>query len=216
MLEELEIDYDVVLYDRTPFGRAPPELKEVHDQGKSPVLVTAEGRVVAESAAIITYLLRTYDKDARFGGGPRTDNPKIDWLRDEELSSFAGITLGVPVILDFVVGILGRKTPWLFKPFVSPFTALINSYGIGPQVRTGLQHCEDVFGEEAYFMGQNPGRADFIMSFPMDQVDMVKMVDLEKDYPKLAAWRKRYTSRPAWKRALEKGNGYDWKNGESE
>jgi len=36
-----------------------------------------------------------------------------------------------------------------------------------------------------------------------------RWIDFEKDYPRLAAWRQRIKERPAWKRGLEKGNGYD-------
>jgi glutathione S-transferase len=38
---------------------------------------------------------------------------------------------------------------------------------------------------------------------------MRKWMDLEKDHPRIAAWRRRVWERPAWKRGLEKGNGYD-------
>jgi glutathione S-transferase len=34
-------------------------------------------------------------------------------------------------------------------------------------------------------------------------------VDLEGEWPRLAAWRKRILERDAWKRGMEKGNGYD-------
>lgn len=170
--------------------------------------MTADGRVVGESVAIVTYLLRTYDAAGKFGGGP-----DVDWLRDEELTSFGATSLGTPVILNFLLGVVGKKTPFLARPIVGPLTRLIGKNALEPQVRASVQHCEDVFGEGDYFMGRNPGRADFIMSYPMDQVDHCNMVDLKKDFPKVAAWRKRYTSRPAWIRALEKGNGYDWANG---
>jgi len=209
LLEELEIDYDVVLYERQK-GRAPPELKKIHSQGKSPVLVTAEGRTIAESSAIATYLLRTYDKSGRFGGGP---NETADWVRDEELCSFGATSLGCLTIMNYIFWIIGHKTPWILKPFVSPFTIGINNYALGPVICSAVEHLENELGDGPYFMGTNPGRADFVISYPMDQVAAANMADLEKDFPKLAAWRKRCTSRPAWIRALEKGNGYDWVNG---
>ena len=115
--------------------------------------------------------------------------------------------------MNYIFWLVGHKTPWILKPLVSPFTIGINSYGLGPIVRTAVKHLEKEFGDGPYFMGANPGRADFVMSFPMDQIAACNMVDLEKDFPKLAVWRKSYTSRPAWIRALEKGNGYDWANG---
>jgi len=61
LLEELGQPYKVVPYRRDPATRwAPPELKRVHPLGKSPVIVD-DGRVVAETGAIIEYLVRKYD-----------------------------------------------------------------------------------------------------------------------------------------------------------
>ena len=61
LLEELGQPYKVVPYQRDATTRlAPPELKRVHPLGKSPVIVD-DGRVVAETGAIIEYLVRKYD-----------------------------------------------------------------------------------------------------------------------------------------------------------
>lgn len=34
----------------------------------------------------------------------------------------------------------------------------------------------------------------------------------ENDFPNVKAYRQRCMARPAWKEALNKGNGYDWKS----
>ncbi len=63
LLEELALPYELRLYQRSPKTRlAPPELKAVHPLGKSPVIAD-EGRVIAESGAIIDYVVRHH------GGG---------------------------------------------------------------------------------------------------------------------------------------------------
>ena len=60
LLEELELPYEIRRYTRDPLTQlAPPELLQVHPLGKSPVL-TDEGITVAESGAIIEYLLDRY------------------------------------------------------------------------------------------------------------------------------------------------------------
>src|SRR5258705_11283660 len=60
LLEELGIPYEVKRCARNPETMlAPPELRAVHPLGKSPV-VTDEGRTVAESGAIIEYLVERY------------------------------------------------------------------------------------------------------------------------------------------------------------
>ena len=49
LLEELGVTYEIKWYWRDSQTRlAPPELKDIHPLGKSPV-ITDEGRVVAES-----------------------------------------------------------------------------------------------------------------------------------------------------------------------
>src|SRR3954470_13950148 len=90
LLEELEIPYNLSLHYRQKSGPrkgcAPPELAEIHPMGKAPQLVTADGRVIAESAAIAAYLIATYDTAKKFQG----DGGRNDWVRDESLTSFAG------------------------------------------------------------------------------------------------------------------------------
>ena len=66
LLEELGIEYEIKLYKRDPkTNLAPDELKAIHPLGKSP-LITDGGKVIAESAVIVNYLIRNYDKDGRF------------------------------------------------------------------------------------------------------------------------------------------------------
>src|ERR1700761_8448984 len=57
LLEELGLEYEIVRYQRNPKTMlAPPELRAIHPLGKSPV-ITDDGRVIAESGAILEYLL---------------------------------------------------------------------------------------------------------------------------------------------------------------
>ena len=72
LLEELGLEYDLVEYTRDPETmRAPPELKNVHPLGKSPV-IDDDGLVLSESGAIATYLLEKHDSQNRFSP-PRSD-----------------------------------------------------------------------------------------------------------------------------------------------
>lgn len=68
LLEELGVEYRIIAYQRDPKTlRAPASLHEIHPLGKSPVISdTSRGdRVVAESGAILEYLLDHYDPDGR-------------------------------------------------------------------------------------------------------------------------------------------------------
>ena len=60
LCEELGLDYELVRYARDPVTvLAPPELKALHPMGSAP-LITDGGPVLAESGAIVEYILAKY------------------------------------------------------------------------------------------------------------------------------------------------------------
>src|SRR5215467_11403309 len=62
LLEELELPYEIVKYERDKKTMlAPPELKKIHPLGKSPV-ITDGAATLAESGAILEYLVDTHGK----------------------------------------------------------------------------------------------------------------------------------------------------------
>lgn len=69
LCEELEIPYELVKYTRDTKTRlSPPELKAMHPLGAAP-LVEIDGMLLAESAAIVDYLLAKYGR-GRLQHGP--------------------------------------------------------------------------------------------------------------------------------------------------
>jgi glutathione S-transferase len=73
LLEELGLPYEVKRYERDKTTMlAPPELKKVHPLGKSPV-ITDNGRTIAETGAIIEYILERYG-DGRLAPPAGTDD----------------------------------------------------------------------------------------------------------------------------------------------
>src|SRR5687767_15225409 len=99
LLEELGVEYEIQRYQRDPETMlAPPELRAVHPLGKSPV-ITDEGRTIAESGAIIEYVVD------RYSGGrlvPRSGTPErlryTYWLHYAEGSAM------LPLLLKLVFG----------------------------------------------------------------------------------------------------------------
>lgn len=206
LLEELGIEYNLVLHYRNPIGdpkgafRSPPSLLETGPYGKAPTLITgrADGnRYVPESSAIATYLIRTFDMADKFG------LKNGDWIRDEVLVSLSTTTLnratGFMLFLDFGM-IKNGDGPAGGRMF-------------GPELRQALGHLERELKdgpEGGFFMGKEPGRADIILEYPISSCKHRPWwVDLEKEFPLLDAWLQRCYDRPAFKRSLEKGNGYD-------
>ena len=68
LLEELGVPYELVTHRRDPTTLlAPDSLRAVHPLGKAPVIrdLSREGRVIAESGAIIDYLIEHHDAERR-------------------------------------------------------------------------------------------------------------------------------------------------------
>lgn len=76
-LEELQQNYEIKYYKRSPKFAAPPELKQVHPLGKAPILQDNQ-RVIAESAVILEYLQSQYDLDHQFK--PQNDEDAFQYL----------------------------------------------------------------------------------------------------------------------------------------
>src|SRR6185295_17915749 len=64
LLEELGTPYEMKRYQRNAETRlAPPELAKIHPLGKSPVITDGD-TTIAESGAIVDYIIRRYGKGA--------------------------------------------------------------------------------------------------------------------------------------------------------
>jgi len=171
--------------------------------------------VLVESTTITTYLLKTYDTDGKFGGGNRLYNSHVDdkteqddWLRDDELTSYASSSLGFLVQFVFVLQLIPKMSPWFMRPVLALLFKGIE-LGLRPRLKASMQFAEGALEGKQFFLGNALSRADFIMSFPMDMCFHRRLLD-ESKFPKVQAWRARVQERQAWKNGLTKGNGYDW------
>lgn len=184
LLEELGLDYEIVYYRRDPETRlAPPELEAVHPLGKSPVLED-DGRVVAESGAIVDYLVR------RKGGGrlaPDPDSPAYDdyvlWLHYAEGSAM------LPLMLALYVGRLGEAG--------EPLHPRIDS-----EMANHLGYIEQALQGREYILGDAFTAADVQISIVLEAAEAFGRLE---DHPELRAYLDRMQERSAYKRALERG-----------
>lgn len=213
LLEELEIDYNLNLFERHTSGpkksRAPDTLKETHPLGKSPQLITPEGRVIVERAAIAYYLVDKYDKTGRFKLNPTDTNNDV--IREEELISFGNASLYPAVMTQLVFDMLRKQSPFFVRPLTGGIASLVNKAFLNQEITSMLKYLDDQLEGRDYLLGtKEPTRVDFLTHWPIDlgQQSSGSAVELDK-YPRLKDWWTRCNARPAWKRAIEKGNGYD-------
>ncbi|KAL7622888.1 hypothetical protein AAE478_006567 [Parahypoxylon ruwenzoriense] len=223
LLEELGIEYNLVVHKRGKDMRAPPALKDVHPLGKSPVLVTPRGRVITERAAIALWLINNYDEGARFRIPPSADGGD-DAVREEQLISLGGATLNPLIMIKLITTLLVRRAPLPARPLVAAVRWALDRAFLDAELAHVVEYLDSELlllpgaggesgdgqgGSREYFMGtKEPTRADFTLLWYVDWGVQGGWVDLEK-FPRLKEWYERCTARPAWKTALEKGGGYD-------
>jgi glutathione S-transferase len=62
LMEELDLEYKLELFQRNDNGSAPDALREIHALGKAPVIRDGD-TVLAESGAIVDYIVHRYGSD---------------------------------------------------------------------------------------------------------------------------------------------------------
>ena len=207
MLEELGLDYELRRYPRDPKTLlAPPELRQIHPLGKAPVLQDGD-QVLAESGAILDYLVDRYDTQRVLSPSPvpADSAERIAyryWLHYAEGSAMP------PLLLKLVFGMLPRRAPGLMKPLVKSIAAKAQSTFIDPQIRTHVDFWEAELGRSEWFAGDQFTAADIMMSFPVE-AGADRAFDATTK-PRLKAFLDRIHARPAYRQALERGGAYSY------
>ena len=206
LLEELGLPYEIRKYQRDAQTMlAPPELLEVHPLGKSPV-ITDDGMTVAESGAIIEYLIE------RYGNGrlaPAIGTPER--LRWRYWLHFAEGTAMSPLLLKLIFDRIPQAPmPFFAKPIARSLCAKVLARMVEPNLRRQLDFMEAELGRNEWFAGNDFSAADIQMSFPVEA--SAQRAGLDASRPKLMAFLKRIHARPAYRQALERGGPYSFAN----
>jgi glutathione S-transferase len=203
LLEELGLDYEVVRYERDATSRlAPPELLAIHPLGKSPV-IQDDGVTVAETGAVVEYLLDTYGEGRlRPAAGSEDARRFTYWLHYAEGSAMP------PLLLKLVFSMLPRRAPGLVRPLVKSIAAKALTGFVDPQLRTHVGFWENELGRSEWFAGDQFTAADIMMSFPVEAGADRAFDPATK--PRLRAFLDKIHARPAYRRALERGGAYSY------
>lgn len=205
LLEELGLPYTVKVYARDRKTRlAPPELKAVHPLGKSPVITDGD-ETVAESGAIIEYLVERYGAQAPAdlaGLQPRPGTPEHRqcrfWMHYAE-----GSLMNWLVMKLVFMTIPTQPMPFFVKPIARALCANVQARLIDPNLVTALTFMNEHLKAHPWFAGRQLSMADFQMSFAVEAA-LARGADPTR-YPQLVAYRDRMTARPAYQRAVAKG-----------
>ena len=186
LCEELGIPYELKRYDRDPVTRlAPPEYKALHPVGTAPIITDGDV-VLPESGAIIEYIIGKYGH-GRLSVGPDQANfaDYLFWFH------FANASM-MPRQMRMMGAQSGaEETP--MQHFMRE--RAVQSWDL----------VEQRLGEAPYFAGDKLTAADIIMVFVLTTMRAFAQRDLAA-YPNIRAYLQRIGERPAYRRAMAKGD----------
>ena len=206
LLEELGVAYEIQKYQRDAKTMlAPPELLKVHPLGKSPV-ITDDGTTVAESGAIIEYLLERHGKGRLEPARGTPERLRFTyWLHFAEGSAMS------PLLMKLVFDrIETSPMPFFAKPIARGISRKVKTAMIEPNLKRHLDHMERELTKSEWFAGDEFSAADIQMSFPVEASAL--RAGLDSSRPKLMTFLKKIHARPAFRRALERGGPYSFAN----
>lgn len=195
LLEELAVPYELELHERNPeTALAPESLKAIHPYGTAPVVVDEEPNpnnarvILAESGAIVEYILETYGKGKlakKVGDADYADY--LAWLH------YSNGTLQ-PTF---------SRMNMLQRASIGPDNMVYQF--VEKKIFVGLAQLEERLGEARYLAGDQLTAADCMMMFTLTTMRGFHPVDLSP-YPNILAYLKRVSEREGYRRAMAKGD----------
>ncbi|HXF77744.1 MAG TPA: glutathione S-transferase [Usitatibacter sp.] len=198
LLEELGVAYEIRHYKRDPkTSLAPPELLKIHPLGKAPIITDGD-RTLAESGAIIEYLVERYGKGALV---PSPGTPEK--LRYTYWMHFAEGTAMPPLVMKLVFTRVERgPMPFFAKPIARGISRKVKGAFIDPNLERIVKHIDQELGRDGWFAGSEFTAADIQMSFPVEAATVRAGAAA---MPNIRRFLDRIHERPAYKRSIEKG-----------
>ena len=189
LLEELNVPYTLVSYQRDTETRlAPDSLKAIHPLGKSPV-IEMDGKVYAESGAITELLIERFAPKRLRPAVDSTDyGSYLQWIH------FAESSLMLPLSLKLFI----RKAGVLDNEF-------LNAY-ISQEKHKLLSYLNDEVAGKSYIVGNKLSGADFMLSF--DLIVLAQREALE-DYPYIKQYALQLASLDSYQRTMRLEANYD-------
>lgn len=186
LCEELGLDYELRVYDRSPL-LAPPELKKLHPLETAPVITDGDV-TLGESGAIMEYILVKYGK-GRLAVGPAEDNyaDYLYWLH------FANGTLQLSVSRNMFMRM----------------AQLPADNQVVMAVVSRREHAVRLINERLngneWLAGPEFTAADIMNVVSLTTMRLFMPYSLES-YPNVVAYLKRVGAREGYKRAMAKGD----------
>ncbi|KZF23957.1 glutathione S-transferase [Xylona heveae TC161] len=218
LLEELKLPYEVKLYERNKDYLAPPELKEVHPLGKSPVIVLeapalSKPLVLAESGTIVEYLTEHFGqwlapkqyapgKEGQLGGETE------EWLRYRYFMHYTeGSLMAIMVVWVIIQKIKNAPVPFFIKPITNMIGGNVEKSFTQPNFDNHFALIESQLNTSPnggdFICGKELTGADILMIFPLESAVNRGVITQDK-YPKICDYVSKIQQREAYQRASQK------------
>jgi glutathione S-transferase len=201
LLEELGIPYEIKRYQRDAQTMlAPPELRQVHPLGKSPVITDGEV-TLAESGAIMEYVLERYGMGRLVPKGGTQEKVRYTyWMHFAEGSAMP------PLVMKLVLGRMAKGAPLLVRPVARAIAKRVMDGFVEPNITRQLDYMETELNRSTWFAGSEFTAADIQMSFPVEAA--AARGGLDAGRPRLMEFLNRIHGREAYRTALERGGEF--------
>jgi glutathione S-transferase len=188
LCEELEISYELKCYARDSVTMlAPPDYKALHPIGAAPVIVDGD-LVLAESGAIVDYIMAKYGKGRLVPGANDPDFAQfLYWFHFANGTLQAG--MGRLMLLNRLK--LAEDNPMLAATRA--------------RVDRAFDLVDARVRDAEYLAGSGFTTADIMMGFSLTTMRYFQPYDLAR-CPNVIKYLGRIGARPAYRRAMEKGD----------
>ena len=188
LCEELGLAYELQRYTRDAVTMlSPPELKALHPLGAAPLIEDGD-LLLAESAAIVEYII------VKHGGGQFKLGP--------EHPDYAAFLYWFHFANGNLQSTMGRLMMVSRTKLPADHPVQVSVQGRFDRL---MALVETRLGEAAYLAGREFTAADIMSVFSLTTMRLFQPVDLAP-YPKILAYLQRIGERPAYRRAMAKGD----------
>lgn len=196
LLEALGAPYELVSYNRDPESNlAPDSYKALSPLGTAPVITDGE-LVLAESNAIIEYVLDSHpDSPLRPGTGHPDRARHLFWFHAAQgsLMSMQGISM--------VLNLLEMRSPWPISSLLKAVFGQVRKIFLNPRNHALFKLMEEDLGKQPFFGGDTLTAADITLVYPMYAAREKGQFE---QYPNILGWFDRIEALDSFKAARAK------------
>lgn len=198
LLEEIGEPYALKLYNRDPESNlAPADYKALSPLGTAPVITDDKGLVLAESNAVIDYILDLYPDNPlrpKHGSAKRADY--LFWFH-------AGTGSMMPMqFMDGIFTVLQKRSPFIIRPIIGAALGQANALLVQPRMKTILDRLEHDLAQHKWLAGDDLTAADITMSYCMASAKQKGFIDESR--PGCLRWIDQMEATPSYQSAMAK------------